>query len=173
VVALDPADREARAAQKRLLVACERWDELADVLEREALALTDPEPKAEAYRQLAELHRDRRGDLEGAIAALRQLVHVAPHDTAARDALCDALLQAGEVLDAVPLLRRRIDESQGPARAELLRLLATLLEQELDDSEGAFGAWARLLDESPSDLDAIAHMEAIDEAAGRHERLLS
>lgn len=173
VAALDPADREARAAQKRLLSARERWDDLVDLLEREALALTDPEPKAEVYRQIAELHRDRRGDLEGAIRALRHLREIAPADSAGRDALCDALLEAGATLEVVPLLRERIGESRGGARAELLRLLATVLEERVGDEEGAFEAWTRLLDESPNDLDAIAHMEAIDEAAGRYERLIS
>lgn len=173
VAALDPSDREARAAQKRLLSARERWDELVDVLEREALALTDPEPKAEIYRQIAELHRDRRGDLEGAIRALRHLREIAPSDAAGRDALCDALLEAGATLEVVPLLRERVEESRGAARAELLRLLATVLEERVGDEEGAFEAWTRLLDESPNDLDAIAHMEAIDEAAGRYERLIS
>ncbi len=173
VAALDPADREARAALARLLSGAERWDELVDVLEREALSHANPAPKAEIYRQLAELHRHRRGDLKASIVALRQLREIAPHDAPSRDALCDALLEAGATLEAIPLLRQRIDASQGAARADLLRVLARVLEEDVGDEEGAFDAWARLLDENPSDLDAIGHMEALDEAAGRHERRLN
>ncbi|MFC1464375.1 MAG: hypothetical protein ACFLMY_05950 [Candidatus Brachytrichaceae bacterium NZ_4S206] len=173
VAALDPADREARAALKRLLTAAARWDELVDVLEREALSQTEPDAKAEVYRELAELHRQRRGDLKGAIVALRQLRELVPSDAPSRDLLCDLLLEAGATLEAIPLLRQRIDASHGPTRAELLRVLARVLEEDVGDEEGAFEAWARLLDESPTDLDALAHMEALDEAAGRHERLLT
>lgn len=173
VAALDPGSREARGALKRLLTTTERWDDLVDVLDREALAATDPEPKAEVYRQLAQIHRERRGDLEAAVFALRSLRELLPGDLAARDALCDALLEAGATLEVVPLLRQRVDTARGEERAGLLRLLATVLEERVGDEEGAFEAWARLLDENPTDLDAIAHMEAIDRQAGRHERLLS
>ena len=50
----------------------------------------------------------------------------------------------------------------------ILRLLAPVLYERVGDEEGAFETWARLLDESPNDLDAIAHMEAIDEAAAHY-----
>lgn len=173
VAALDPADREARTALKRLLTAAERWDDLVDILEREALSITEPELKADIFRQLATVHRDRRNDLESAIEALRHLRDLMPGDREGRDALCDALLAAGATLEAIPLLRQRVDDSSGGPRADHLRLLATVLEENVGDEEGAFDAWARLLDEHPSDLDALAHMESIDAAAGRHERLLS
>ncbi|MEZ4337143.1 MAG: hypothetical protein R3B82_10990 [Sandaracinaceae bacterium] len=173
VSALDPSDVEARTSLKRLFLANELWDDLVEVLEREALSHTEPEPKAEVYRQLAELHRDRRGDLEAAITALRHLRDLVPGDLAARDALADALVRAGAYLEAIPLLRQRIESSYGPDRSDLLRLLAAILEDHVGDDEGAFEAWAQILDENPTDLDAIGHMEAIDEASGMHERLLS
>src|SRR5690606_2807624 len=142
VIALDPTEREARSALKRLLTTTERWDDLVDVLDREALAATDPEPKAEIYRQLARIHREHRRDLEADIFALRSLRELLPGDAAGRDALCDALLEAGATLEAIPLLRQRVDSASGPERARLLRLLATVLEEHVGDEEGAFDAWA-------------------------------
>ena len=173
VTALDPADSEARTALKRLLTEAQLWDELVDVLEREALSLTDPDQKAEVYRQLATIHREHRSDLEAAIGALRNLRDLVPGDLEGRDALCDALIDAGADLEAIPMLRTRIDEADGDARIELLRTLATILGERVGDAEGAFEAWARLLEERPSDLDALAHMQAIDESGERPERLLS
>ncbi|MCB9593175.1 MAG: hypothetical protein H6719_10620 [Sandaracinaceae bacterium] len=173
VAALDPSDVEARTSLKRLFSQTERWDDLVEVLEREALSHTEPEPKAEIYRQLAVLHRDRREDLESAIVALRHLRDLVPGDLGARDALGDALVRAGAYLEAIPLLRQRIDATVGPDRSALLRLLASILEDHVGDDEGAFDAWAQILDENPTDLDALSHMEAIDEASGMHERLLS
>ncbi|MCC6877221.1 MAG: hypothetical protein IT378_23145, partial [Sandaracinaceae bacterium] len=173
VAAIDPADREARAQLKRLLTHTERWDDVVQVLEREAIATTDPAQKAEVYRELARTHRDRRGDLASAIVALRHLRDLSPEDRAARDGLCDALLEAGAFLEAIPLLRQRVDDGATPARAELLRTLASVLEEHVGDEDGAFDVWARLLDEIPSDAQAMQRMEAIDEQAGRWERLLS
>lgn len=173
VAALDLADRDARAALKRLFTETQRWDDLVDALEREALAVTEVEPKAEIFRELAMVHRDRRSDLASAIDALRHLRDLLPGDVSARDTLSDALLQAGAYLEAVPLLRQRVQVASGPARVELLQLLASTLQDRVGDEEGAFECWAQLLDETPTDLDTLARMEAIDAASGAHERLLS
>ena len=130
-------------------------------------------------RELAELAAhfglESRGDLTGVTLTGITLstTDLLPGDVDARDALSDALVEAGAYLEAIPLLRRRIDQTGGDERARLLRLLANVLEEHVGDEEGAFETWARLLDENPADLEAIAHMVAIDEQAGRHERLLS
>ncbi|MDQ3032201.1 MAG: hypothetical protein M3Y87_07285 [Myxococcota bacterium] len=173
VAALDPADREGRAALMRLLETTERWDDLVQVLEREALSILDPQQKAEVYRRLAEIHRDRREDLEEAIAALRNLRDLVPSDVAGRDALCDALLAASAFAEAIPMLRQRIEEADGKRRAELSRALARVLEERIADEEGAFTAWARVLEDEPGDREALERMEAIDERDGNCDRLLT
>ncbi len=172
VATLDPADAEARAALARLFEQSERWDELVQVLERDALALTDPDDKAALYRRIAHIHRDKRGELEPAIDSFRHLRDLRPDDLEARDDLCDGLLGVGAALEAVPLLRERIGEASGERRVELLRVLATTLEQQLADEEGAFDAWTRLLDEEPGDLEALDHMEALDQRNHRWDRLI-
>ena len=53
VVTLDPGDREAVASLKRLLKKAQQWDELASVLEREALATTGVDDKAALIREIA------------------------------------------------------------------------------------------------------------------------
>lgn len=173
VAALDATDGDARTSLKRLFTATERWDDLVELLEREALSTIDPEPKADIYRQLATIHEVQRGDLEAAIEARRFLQDLLPNDLEARDALCDTLVEAGAYLEAVPLLRQRVDEATGDARTELLTRLATILEERVGDEEGAFETWAMLLDENSNDLEALSRMIAIDEGGGRPERLLS
>ncbi|UJR78735.1 hypothetical protein [Sandaracinus amylolyticus] len=173
VAALDPSDREARAALVRLLEATERWDDLVQVLEREALSTLEPQQKAEVYRRLAAIHRDRRGDLEEAMSALRNLRDLVPTDAAGRDALCDVLLAAGAFTEAIPMLKTRIEQADGAHRAALCRSLARVLEERMSDEEGAFSAWARVLEDEPGDPEALARMEAIDERAGNADRLLT
>lgn len=173
VSALDPADGDSRRSLQRLLEAAGRWDELVQVFEREALTVTDPDTKAEIYRRLAHLHRDRRDSPMEAVEALRSLRELRPGDVAARDDLCDVLLTAGLHQEAVPMLRERIDgASAADERMRLLRLLASVLEEELRDDEGAFDACARLLDEEPGDLDSLDRMERIDTRAERWDRLV-
>lgn len=172
ITALDPADRDARTELARVLELANQWDELVQVLEREALTITDPEPKAELYFRLAHIHRDRRGDLGNAIAALESLRELRPGDARGRDELCDAFLASERPADAIPLLRERIDAaSDKDGRVAMRRVLAGALE-DLGDHESAFEASARLLDEEPGDIEALDRMERIDAQAGRHDRLL-
>ncbi len=134
--------------------------------------MTDPEIKAELYRRLASIHRDRRDSLAEAIEALRNLRELAPGDDAARDELCDALIGVGAHLEAVPLLRQRIDGARAEDRVALLSTLAEVLDEHVGDDEGAFDAATRLLDEDHGNLDALARMEKIDAQAGRWDRLI-
>jgi tetratricopeptide (TPR) repeat protein len=173
IAALDPGDRRARTELDRLLETTERWDDLAALLEREALSVTSPDDKVAIYCRLARIHRDRRGRPDEAIATLRSVVELKPDDVGIQSELCDALIAAGAYLEAVPLLRARIEAAAaGPAKVADLRRLGTILEEQLDDEDGAFEAMTRLLDQEPGDRDAIAGMERIDRRSERWERLL-
>jgi tetratricopeptide (TPR) repeat protein len=172
VTSLDPADADARATLAHLLEQLERWDELVQVLERDAISTLDPRTKAEIFRRLARLHRDQRGDFPAAAEAYQKLRELHPSDESARDELCDVLVELGAFREAVPLLRQRIDSAPRGERIRLLRTLAAVLDEHLGDVEGAFDVAARLLDDEPGDLDALARMERIDAAAERWDRLL-
>ncbi len=174
VVALDPVDKDSRAALLRLLEQSQKWDELAQALEREIAAQTDVTAQAEQLRKLVEVHLGKRHDEEEGISALRGLRAVAPADRAARDRLADLLIvREHELTDAIPLFEERIGEAEaGKGRATLRRTLASAYEH-IGDEEKAFEIWTRLLDDLPRDLDALDHMATIDQRSGNAERLLS
>lgn len=85
LLAEDPKDYESRDAMAALLANLERWPELVNHL---IAQLPYAEPPEELYRQLAAVHRDHTGDLRAAT---------------------QALLAAGERLEAAELL------TKGPA----------------------------------------------------------
>ncbi|RLB46513.1 MAG: hypothetical protein DRJ42_27515, partial [Deltaproteobacteria bacterium] len=174
ITTLDPADGEARQRLATLLEETERWDELVQVLERETLAVTDPEDKADLHRRLARIHRKRRESLGEAIEAYRALLEIRPRDAEARDELSDTLVDAGAFLEAVPLLRQRVDEATlSEDRVTLLVRLGDILFEHVGDDEAAFEVATRLLDESPGNEPALDRMEDIDRRAERWDRLLS
>jgi tetratricopeptide (TPR) repeat protein len=173
VVALDPADLEAGKSLKRLLQRTARWDELALVLEREALATQNSDEKANLLAQIAAIHRDKRADAHEAAEALRQLYALRP-DVATRDELCDLLLSIGNYADAVPLLRKRAEESSGEReKLRLLRVLADTLENRVVDPEAAHASYEQILQLRPKDAEALERMQRIDETSGNTMRLLS
>lgn len=173
VVALDPADVEAGKSLKRLLQKAQRWDDLAAVLEREALATTSAKEKIDLISQIAAIHRDKRKDLVEAAEALRQLLSLSPSD-AIRDELCEMLLSVESYADALPLLRERAEQAEDEReKLRLWRLIASTAENKLHDDEAAFEANLAIVALRPKDADALVHMQAIDERTGNVTRLLS
>lgn len=174
IVALDPADKDSRTALLRLLEQAQKWDDLAQALEREIAGATDVGPQSDLLRKLVSVHLEKRSDEIEGISALRGLHAIAPEDKAARDRLADLLMaQEDELADAIPLFEQRVAEAaKGPARAKLRRTLAAAYER-MGDEEHAFESWTRLLEDEPKDLDALERMATIDQRSGNAERLLS
>lgn len=174
IVALDPVDKDARAALLRLLEQAQKWDDLAQALEREVASASDVASQADLLRKLVTVHLDKRQDEVEGISALRGVRAIAPTDRVSRDRLADLLIaHEEEVGDAIPLFEERVEEAErGAARAGLRRTLATAYER-VGEEEKAFESWTRLLEDAPRDLDALEHMATIDQRSGNAERLLS
>lgn len=173
ITTVDPTDMEASAALAERLEQAEQWDELVQVLDRQAITETDPDTKVATLMRLALVHRDRRDDVDAAVDALRAVLQIEPDDPAARDALCDALLLGDAVIEAVPLLEARIDDtSDRQEKLRLLEILASTYEARLGDDERAFSTSARILDEDPSNLAALDRMERVDSRSQNISRLL-
>jgi cellulose synthase operon protein C len=66
ICSLDRGDTSAREHLRRLLERGGRWDELATVLEQEAIASSDVETKVALEKKLAQLHEIKRKDLVSA-----------------------------------------------------------------------------------------------------------
>lgn len=174
LIALQPENDDALRSLTRLLERTKRWDELVAMLEHSVVTQTETALKIAILRRLTEIHRRERKDPQAATATLALLLDLDPEDRNARTALTDDLLALGRWNEAVELIDRRVRDSVSKAeQVPLLRQLAELFEQRLNDSEAAFVTHERLLQIVPNDAAALDRMEAIDEASGSHERLLT
>lgn len=172
VLAVDPVDEEASRSLKRLLRRGKQWSELAELLEHEAAASSDPAQRAAALSELAAIQRDQLHDLPHAAESLRELYSLRP-DPSTRQELCDALVESQAYADVVPLLRQRLNEAPGEAeQLNLLQQLADILETQLHEPEEAFEVCSQILALRPNDLDTLARMQRIDEHSGNAQRLL-
>jgi len=172
VLAVDPFDEEASRSLKRLLRHGKYWEELAQQLDREASATPDPAVRESALTELASVQRDQLRDLPRAAESLRELYNLQP-ESSTRLELCDALLENKAFGDAVPLLRQRLSEAPGEAeQLSLLRQLADILENQLQEPEEAFEICSQILGLRPNDQETLARMQRIDERSGNAQRLL-
>ncbi len=83
LVSLDRSDTAASESLRRLLEKASRWDELASVLEEEAMGASDVEEKISLEKKLATLHETKRKDLVGAGEAWARIATLSPDDQAA------------------------------------------------------------------------------------------
>src|SRR5262249_13116537 len=158
-------ERGPLGALDRLLESLGRWDELAEVLEREAQASLDPKEQAGILYRLGSLRVDRFGDHDGANAARRAVLDPAPSpadslagigkhldDLTYREeaiAILEPVYEGlGDARGLVRVLEVKLQVAEEPLeRARLLERIAEVTEKNLNHPRGAMDAYARALGE--------------------------
>ncbi len=165
----DPENLTAIRSLDRLYTQTERWDDLAKVLVREAETGQSPDEILEFRFRLGQVLQGRLSDVDGAIAAYRDVINAAPEHQATLEAL-EGLFSAGvkqaevgEILE--PLYRSmseweklshvyeaQLAQTQGQEdRLAAYYRLADLLEDKLVDPAKTLVVYLRALAEYPLD----------------------
>jgi hypothetical protein len=166
LLALDRTDETARAALHRLLEKSHGWDELAGLLEQEAMSAGDIEAQIALEKKLADLHEQKRKDKRSAAEALLRVVQLAPHDESTLGRAVALLLAEGEEARVVQVIDEAAGELEpGPGKGKLLLQLGELREK-LGDRGGASDAFA----EAGELLNDAAVWKRAEEAAVAVER---
>ncbi len=77
---IDRGDEQAREQLRRLLERAARWDDLASLLEQEAMGAPDTEQKIALEKKLATLHEQKRKDTVAAAEAWSRIAALSPED---------------------------------------------------------------------------------------------
>jgi tetratricopeptide (TPR) repeat protein len=178
ILSIDPEDPGALRLLGRLLNVAERWEELAAVMEREAVAAARrPETTAEAAElrfRLGRIRQARLNDAAGALAAYRQVLERAPRHPGTLAALQELARTSGPAaMDAsfllepiyvaeneharlIEVLESRVQNEPSPsARSTLLRRISTLYGTQVRNGELAFTAAGRALTADPDSVEAL------------------
>jgi tetratricopeptide (TPR) repeat protein len=183
----EPAHDQAIRSLDGLYAAEQRWDRLAQLLERR-LQGAGGEQRLDLQQRLGTLLFTRLGDAAGALAYLEGVLRERPGATEARQ-LVEKILDVAElrsraaivleavymdrdeVLDLVRVLEIHLEFADGAnERRDLLRRVAQLRDERLRDDSGALEAFARLLPLDPDDARARQRMLEIARRLGAHER---
>jgi tetratricopeptide (TPR) repeat protein len=187
ILELDSTHEQAIRSLDALYAAEQRWDRLAQLLERRLPAAAGDE-KLDLERQLGTLLFTRLGDAAGALAYLEHVLRERPSSADARQ-LVEKILEVpelrsraaivleavytdrDEVPDLVRVLEIHLEFAKGAdERRDLLRRVAELRDERLRDDPGALEAFARLLPLDPDDARARHRMLEIARRMGGHER---
>jgi tetratricopeptide (TPR) repeat protein len=187
ILEIDPANDHAVRALDVLYASEQRWDRLAQLLERR-LQTAVGDDRLDLRQRLGTLLFVRIGDAAGALSYLELVLRERPAATEARQ-LVEKILdvpdlrsaaaivleavyaERDEVPDLVRVLEIHLEFAEGgDERRDLLRRVADLRDERLRDDPGAFDAFARLLPLDPDDARARQRMLEIGRRLGLHER---
>ncbi len=142
IVQLDRGDEQAREQLRRLLEKSQRWDDLATLLEQEAMSAPDVESKIALEKKLAGLHEQKRKDPAAAAEAWARIAALAPADDSAIQTAVKLFEKAEQYQQAADVIAENVSGVEDDtARGNLLGKLGEL-RRKAGDHGGAGDAYA-------------------------------
>ncbi|MEE2645267.1 MAG: hypothetical protein VYD19_10075, partial [Myxococcota bacterium] len=184
LLALDESHAEALNALHRLHAQEANFDALYEVIGRELALAQDELVKRDFTMQLCQLELESLDQPGRAVERLRDLLEEDPNFGPAKALLVQILDEPNHRLEAAQLLSPlqetagewvelsrsleiQLQEAVEPAlRITLLERLGAIHQEALQDPEGAFNSWARLLQEQPAHEQAFTSLIGLAEALG-------
>ena len=161
-------DFEAMDRLETIYRAEERWVEVIDIKMRRADALDDKQLKIDELRSVAGLWNEEAQDPDKATPAWQKVLEAEPtHDEAFRELeKLHAAANRNEPL--IELYLARLDtRAEVSERTELLRKIARVFEEKLEDKNQALDALINALQEDIHDRETARYLERMAQATGR------
>jgi len=161
-------DFEAMDALEAIYRAEEKWTDVIDVKMQRASALEDPAAKIEEYRAIAALWADQAQEPDAATQAWEKIRELdAAHDEAFTE-LEKLHTAASRWEPLVELYLSRLDtRTETSERTEILRKIARVFEEKLNDKSQALDALINALGEDFHDRETTKYLERMAQATGR------
>ncbi len=161
-------DFEAMNALEAIYRSQEQWPEVIDVKMQRGAALEDPGQKIEEYRQVAELWRETVQEADKATTAWEKIREIdAAHDEAFTQ-LEKLHTAASRWEPLIELYLSRLDtRTETGEQTDLLRRIAKVFEEKLDDKNQALDALINALSMDFHDRDTAKYLERMAQATGR------
>jgi tetratricopeptide (TPR) repeat protein len=164
ILALSPHDREALTALAALYEDAGRWNELIQVLDRQAELAAEPEDKVSLYLRVARIWLDRFANLNQATEPLEQVVRLQPDHTEALAQLKDIYTRKRKWEALFGVLSREADLEDDPAAALDKKIeMAELCSERLHHNAAAIALWKEILAAAPESSRALDTLENLAE----------
>ncbi|MDP9033167.1 MAG: tetratricopeptide repeat protein [Myxococcota bacterium] len=166
-------DFEAMDALEAIYRTEEKWTDVIDVKMQRAAGLVDPRARIDELRSVAALWRELVGDPDGARLAYERVLELDPTHDEAYVELEKLHVAAArwEPLVELHLARLETREESGQ-RTELLRKIAKVFEEKLDDKNQALDALVNALAIDFHDRDTARYLERMAQATGRWNEVI-
>lgn len=170
---LDPHAAGALQALKRLLHVQKRWQELADVLSREAEQASDPEVRTMALFRLSRVHSERLGNAPEAIEALVRAMRYSPTDRLVLEELIKLYEPTDETAGLAQTLEKLAEATTEPReRLSVVHRIAELYDLRHGDDDKAATWYRAALAIDPTFGPALTALDALFATQERWQELI-
>jgi len=188
IIELDPTNVEALRLLDLLYTAQEKWDDLLRALEQMCSLASEEPVRVELLLRMAELFEQRLEDPVGMVDKLTQVLQLDPHNDPAveileRNIQGDIALQALDLLetymrstgnwrrliDFLSLRKTLVEDSLD--QLVILKEIARIYEEELEDIQASFENYRIAIALSPEDEDVLTHLLTLSEQLVNFEEL--
>ncbi len=167
------ADWEGFDALEHIYSSEERWTDVIDVKMQRAAAIEDPAQKIEELRAVAAIWTDTLAEPDSATLAYQTILEADPTNDEAFTELERRHNDAARWEPLVELYLGRLDtRTETSDRTELLRKIARVFEEHLEDKGQAFDALVNAFSEDFHDRDTARYLERMAQATGRWGELI-
>jgi tetratricopeptide (TPR) repeat protein len=161
-LAARPDHQDAFVALERLLGDAGRTVELCETLEKHAEVVVEAEQREALTKRVAALYESPLGDLGRAIGAWRSVLDMDQENEEALDALSRLYAATSDWQNLVETVGHKIDGASDPQLVRALRFQAAeLYDEKLGQLSDAAEQLRRILERSPSDVDALDMLASI------------
>lgn len=169
----DPRDFEAMAQLETLLRAEERWVEVIEVKMGRAQAFDDPAEKIREYLEVADLWEHQVGEKDKATPAYEHVLGIEPTHDRAFLALEELHGANGRPEPLIELYLQRLETREDVhEKTTILRKVAKVFEEQLEDKPQAFDALLTAFEMDYADMDVVRYMERMAQATNRWPELV-
>ncbi len=173
LLAVDPRDFEAMAALENLLRAEERWEEVIEVKMGRAAAYEDPAEQIREYLEVAAIWETQVGQKDRATIAYEKILEIEPTHDKAFFSLEELHSAAGRSEPLIELyLNRHETREDDRDKIVLLRKIAKVYEEQLDDKHQAYDALYAAFEMDFRDNETCRYLEKMAAATTRWTELI-
>ena len=170
---VDPRDFEAMAALENLLRAEERWVEVIEVKMGRAAAYEAPAEQVREYLEVASIWENQVDDKDKGTLAYEKILEIEPTHDQAFFALEELHGAGGRSEPLIELYLARLDTREDiHEKTDILRKVARVFEEQLDDKPQAFDALLTAFEMDFANMDTVRYLERMAQATNRWPELV-
>ena len=173
LLAVNPRDFEAMAALETLLRAEERWVEVIEVKMGRAIAFDQPGEQIREYLEVAEIWENLVQEPDKATTAYEKVLEIDNTHDKAFFKLEELHHAARRSEPLVELYLARLDtREEVPEKTTILRKVAKVFEEQLEDKDQSFDALFTAFEMDINDMETVRYLERMAQATNRWPELV-